>query len=659
MKLIIDEQFNDFPLKEFPYDKNHSAVGEYHHLMPDGYMGNFYDPVNNHQWRSLDGSWLVTEINGIRYMEQNRGHYTRGYFENLACLLVLQNINIGNFTIETELTLLSTRYYSGIAFLYLHSQKYYAVKLTKDKVILYFKNQDKEIVLEEVDFISKSLENYSLKIIKSNQNIKVIVNNDKVIDYEGEVLVNSGSIGLLSINPARYKHLKVFQTMGDYQADNIKNKLHLEDIKLEQSKLPSLKVIKKINLQGYGSARQMRIFKHNGVNYFIFAQHDKKIFRDAFANISCLTCIDENGNIIWQIGKANENIENSLISADLPFQVSDMNNDGIPELIYAKDFEIIISNALTGEVIKKTKTPYVKDDKLVASDYPYDYLNVDAIRVADFTGLGYQSDFIIKDRYHNVWAYDFNFNLLFRYNHKNTGHFPYIYDFDKDGKDEMLVGYDFVKDGKIIWSLPFNSDHTDEIIWGPLKEDGKNVILLASGNEGFNVVDINGSVIKSIPVGHAQRISLAKYDVNREGYQVCVTSFWGANGIIYTFDSDLELIAEREMVGNGNIITPVNYDNSGQILILGSTDPKYGGLYNVNLEKVVSFPNDNHPTLASEALDLDNDGITEILTWDQNELWIYKASNIRVNKLRTFYQYPNNAFSNYRGEFLIEKKGRD
>ena len=29
---LIDEDFMDFPIGEFPYDKNHSAIGEYHFI---------------------------------------------------------------------------------------------------------------------------------------------------------------------------------------------------------------------------------------------------------------------------------------------------------------------------------------------------------------------------------------------------------------------------------------------------------------------------------------------------------------------------------------------------------------------------------------------------------------------------------------------------
>lgn len=28
--ILLDEDFSDFPIGEFPYDKNHSAMGEYH-----------------------------------------------------------------------------------------------------------------------------------------------------------------------------------------------------------------------------------------------------------------------------------------------------------------------------------------------------------------------------------------------------------------------------------------------------------------------------------------------------------------------------------------------------------------------------------------------------------------------------------------------------
>lgn len=38
--ILLDEDFSDFPIGEFPYDKNHSAMGEYHFIHYPGYYGN-------------------------------------------------------------------------------------------------------------------------------------------------------------------------------------------------------------------------------------------------------------------------------------------------------------------------------------------------------------------------------------------------------------------------------------------------------------------------------------------------------------------------------------------------------------------------------------------------------------------------------------------
>ena len=46
--ILLDENFSDFPIGEFPYDKNHSAMGEYHFIHYPGYYGKWYDPVCNH-----------------------------------------------------------------------------------------------------------------------------------------------------------------------------------------------------------------------------------------------------------------------------------------------------------------------------------------------------------------------------------------------------------------------------------------------------------------------------------------------------------------------------------------------------------------------------------------------------------------------------------
>ena len=81
--ILVKEDFKDLLLGEFPYDKEHTALGEYHFVKPDGVYGNWYDPICLFRWRSMGGSWLVTEDLGVRYLEQNRGDNTSDAYKDV------------------------------------------------------------------------------------------------------------------------------------------------------------------------------------------------------------------------------------------------------------------------------------------------------------------------------------------------------------------------------------------------------------------------------------------------------------------------------------------------------------------------------------------------------------------------------------------------
>ena len=645
MITLIKEDFKDLELNEFPYDKMHSALGEYHYIKQPGNYGKWYDPICLHYWRSMDGSWLVTSDGTNRYLEQNRGDNTRGSFKNVFCCLVHEQKLYSHYTLEFELRQFELANFSGMAFNYETSRCYDFIGIKGKDIALYHRDEETFTTYVEKTFRFDDTKTYSFKVEISN-NVIVYLNEEKIL--ESKIPFKQGlRIACVSKAACRYSNIRVSMTEDSYEK-------HSKLLKKEESRLtklrkkyPSMECIKKIDLKNFGSGRQIRIVRQDGKTLFVLAQHQKRMARDSFARISCLTCFDIEGNVLWQKGEPNPN--NSLISADLPFQIADMNNDGKLEIIYSVDFEIIIADLLTGKIIKKNPTPFIYEEYLF-KNHPYTRLNVDAIRVADFKGLGYKSDFIIKDRYQNVIAFDYDFKQLWQYNHKNTGHFPYIYDFNNDGKDEMFVGYDMVdSNGNIIFSLPMNSDHTDEIIYTRLNKESDKKLILASGNEGMNIVDLDGTIYKHNEIGHAQRISVAKYLENIEGLQIMTTTFWGSDGIISIFDSEGNKLKQFEQRSNGNVITPVNYDGKHILAILNSSED--GGLINGELDKVVLFPNDGHPTLAIEAYDIDDDGIDEIICFDEKVMWIYKAKEYTPG--HKYSKYPDNGYSNYRGEYLI------
>lgn len=653
MKTIINENFEDFKLEEYPFDKGHTALGEYHYYMPEGYDGNFYDPIALHQWRSMGGSWLITELFGKHYLEQNRGDNTKGHFTPVSAILAHKKVIYVPYDISFDLRLFETKNLCGIAFNYIHNRKYDSIAIDGEKLVVYHRDQETVTVYKEIEFKACDLETYHFEV-KVSDNVQVYVNSTLLINTPVP-FVSKTRVCFIAKSACRYSDLEVSVTDENYNLQVVLEKKEQERIISKQAKYPKLECIKKIDLKNFGSGRQFRMgYDKDGNPLFILLQHQKRMYRDSFARLSCITVFDMEGNIRWQYGEANNDFENTLISCDLPCQIADINNDGLNEVIFAMDFTVYIVSLDDGKILSSMPTPVVKDDPLVA-DYPYDRLNPDGMRVADFEGKGYKGDFILKDRYHNVWAYRAkDFKLLWRYNHNNTGHFPYIYDFDNDGCDEMLVGYDLVNnDGKIIWSLPINSDHTDEIIYAKTNKNEEPRFYLASGNEGFNIVNMDGSIYKSNEVGHAQRISISSYDKNRDDLQVAVTSFWGADRIIYFFDSNGNLLKEREMLGNGNLVSPVAYDGVHE-LILSNASKDVGGLLDSNLDTVVTFPDDGHPNISCEVLDIDHDGVDEIICWDLHQMWIYKAANFKTGV--EYERYPDNAFSNYRGEYLIRKE---
>ncbi len=648
MKKIIVEDFKDLELNEFPYDRGHTALGEYHCMKPDGIYGSWYDPICLHQWRSLDGSWLVTSDGKNRYMEQNRGDHTKDSFKNVYCCLVHEQNLAAPYTLSFDIRIFELAHFCGMAFHYLTSRVYDFVGIKGDTLALMHRNEETFTTYASCKITFSDLKTVHIKLDVTPTITKVYLDDLLVLSSE-IAFVPFRKIALVAKSACRYSHISV--TMTDENA-----LLHNQLLKEEEQRLqnkrkqyPELKCIHKIDLKNFGSGRQLRIRRVGNETIFLMAQHQKRMIRDSFARLSCLTCFNLKGEVLWQVGEPHPVDDNTLISCDLPFQIADFNGDGRYEVIYSMDFEIIFADLLTGKEIKRMPTPVIAGDPNVLNE-PFYRLNVDAIRVADFEGLGYPGDFIIKDRYQNVWAYNHKLENIWRYHHKNTGHFPYIADFDGDGKDEMFVGYDLVDhDGTILFSLPMNSDHTDEIIYARLKKDAPKRLILASGNEGMNIVNLDGTIYKHNEIGHAQRISVAKYCEKIEGLQIMATAFWGSNGIICLYDADGNLLKQMEQMSNGNLVSPVNYDGQRCLCLLNASED--GGLVDGQLDKVVVFPQDDHPILASEVYDIDGDGIDEILCFDASSMWIYKAEEVK--QPLAFEKYTDDGFSNYRGEFLL------
>ncbi len=128
--------------------------------------------------------------------------------------------------------------------------------------------------------------------------------------------------------------------------------------------------------------------------------------------------------------------------------------------------------------------------------------------------------------------------------------------------------------------------------------------MIVSGWEGFMILDRQGNIVKRDINGHGQRISVANYCPEREGLEIACTTYWGNQGIVYLYDCDGNELWHMEPGCNGNIITPVNWQGDGTELLLMNANVRYGGLFDGAGRQVVMMPDDGHPDLCAEVLDV-------------------------------------------------------
>jgi hypothetical protein len=97
----------------------------------------------------------------------------------------------------------------------------------------------------------------------------------------------------------------------------------------------------------------------------------------------------------------------------------------------------------------------------------------------------------------------------------------------------------------------------------------------------------------------------------------------------------------------------VNWDGSGTDLILLNGNAANGGLIDGDGDQVVLFPDDGHPDLCAEVLDVSGDNRDEIVLWDRKSLWIYTQDREQTKTEKGYkpLKYPLYNASNYRGEY--------
>jgi len=660
-QVLLSEDFSGFKIGEFPYDADHSAMGEYQYVTEEGFRGPFTDQVCNYTWNGTGPSWLITEKDGKHFIECMRIEKKRPH--RMFPTLTAGRREWNGYTVSAVIRRLSMKGMAGIAFCMNDSLDTLVFDLNgRDRAEVTCRHKEELKVLQSTAFSADPDREYRLEVRISGKEAVCLIDGKELLRISSGLVERGGKAGITADCPTRFSDFLVLVSAEEKRKIDERTEQGKRRETEEMKKHPAMKLLHRIDLKNFGTSRQIRFGHLTGGEkwYIVLAQMQKRVSRDAYGFISCLTAIDLQGNILWQRGEPSENTEKlGKVSADMPFQVYDIDGDGTDEVIAGFDFRICILDGGTGKEKKSVPTPVSDDDDGSLIGVPYgiyafERINPDGIRICNFRGRKRPADILIKDRYCRIYALDDDLNLLWKFkSDKNTGHCPLPVDINGDGKDELLVGYTLLgPDGKKLWTYPITEDHTDEIVAGKfMTGDPRGYFACVSGTEGFFIGDFHGNIVARDRIGHAQRVSVANYCPGRKGLEIAVTNFWGHQGVIYLYDCCGKELWETENGMNGNILAPVNWDGNGTELILTNADPERGGLLNGEGVRAVAFPDDGHPVMCCEAVNLYGDERNELVVWDYHSLFIYTQDDCPKEQTYHPVQFPVYNASNYRGEY--------
>lgn len=336
--------------------------------------------------------------------------------------------------------------------------------------------------------------------------------------------------------------------------------------------------------------------------------------------ITCITAYRLNGELLWQTGEPQKSC--GTFGSDFPAQVYDIDQDGKLELLCVMNKEFVILNGSDGTVKQKYPLP---------AEHAHD-----CIIIANLRGLAQPQDIILKDRYRNLWALTGRFELLWTHS-GNVGHYPWVYDINGDGFDEVMAGYDMLDHtGKRLWSCKNLEDHADCLWIGDVNGDGRPEVVVggsvtclytAAGQELWRY---EGSV-------ESQHLALGRFVPELPGLQVAGLDRirrgdghkgqWdGKDGMFLLDCSGRELWKEeRSTDGWLTIVETISNWNKEQrdyILAYRRGGGVLPGLYDGTGKCVVVFPRDGYVLHA----DLFGRGIEDVIVYTKDKASVFSGA---------------------------------
>ncbi len=647
---LFRDDFSRFPpgwLSQ-PVGQLNGAIQEYHYLAHRGVpLEPWFNPIVHQD------AWIVSDEDGHPYLEQ-QGLTDRP--EQFNAMLITGDAEWSDYEVEVKVKPLSFLDVAGVVFRYHTNRHYYVFGLRGGnqavlRLRLPLEEQYHVAAFRElgaVRFPHDVKRYYTLKVVSNGARMRAFIDGRLMLEAsDGDIL--KGKAGVTANAPARFMDFRV--SASNETEASIRTRIAAREKELDGLRAANPRPVlwKKFDTPLFGAGRNVRFgdLDGDGRPEMLFGQNIPRVRGDAFDHLSCLTAVTLDGKILWQQGRPDR--RNGLLTNDTPFQIHDIDGDGSNEVVLVRNFELQILDGRTGKRKKSAWMPPMATD---LKERPYELNSGDSIAFLNLSGRKTPQEILVKDRYRDFWIYDNNLNLLWK-GQGLTGHYPFPLDINGDGKEEFAIGYAlWSPEGKRLWSRDAElKDHADGIAIGSFSGDPKArpMVYACGSDEGFLLFDLDGKILKHVRIGHAQSPSIARYRPGTPGLQLLTVNYWRNPGILSLFDYQGNLLIQDEPIHSGSPLLPVNWRGDGQEFALLSGNPREGGMVDGWLRRVVMFPDDGHPDLAANVLNLTGDARDEVVLWDQQSVWIYTQDRpFTGERIYAPVRSPDYNESNYR-----------